>query len=122
MASTLASLPGSFMAAGRHMGLGYLGIVTRMRTRYRRFSQTLFNQFPKILTNGLPAEIGDELALLVADLDRAIGALECGLGVLVAERCGALVVALGGGRVLRAPAPALRELAHPLERAGMILL
>src|SRR5262245_15205614 len=69
----------------------------------------------------LEAEVGHDLSALVLDDDRAFRALEGGLGLFIAEGRGLLVIRLGGARILRPAASALRKCAHPLERAGMIL-
>src|SRR5436305_8906901 len=69
----------------------------------------------------LPANIAHDLAALVLEHVRTFRALQGGLGILIAERRGLLVINLGGAGVLRPAASALRKVAHALERAGMVL-
>src|SRR5581483_7673432 len=69
----------------------------------------------------LEAQGGDELALLVLDRVGTTQSLQRLLGVLVAERSRALVIGLRGVLILGTAAPLLREGAHPLKRAGMVL-
>src|SRR4051812_42851957 len=67
------------------------------------------------------AQRGDELALLVLDRIGAAQPLQSLLGILVAERCGALVIGFRGVLVLGPAAAFLGEGAHPLQRTGMVL-
>src|SRR5258708_16422460 len=69
----------------------------------------------------LEAEIGDKIPALVLDRERAVQALRRGLGVLVAERRGALVIGFRGVLVPGPSTALLRARAHPLQRARMIL-
>src|SRR3954449_6911962 len=76
---------------------------------------------PKRVQRALEAQRGDKLALLVLDRIGTAQPLQRLLGILVAERCGALVVGFRGVLVLWPAAALLREGAHPLQRAGMVL-
>src|SRR5215510_4913791 len=69
----------------------------------------------------LEAQIADEISPLVADHPGTFQAFQGGLGLLVAEGCGLLVIDLGGGGILRSAAPALGKGAHALERPGVTL-
>ena len=60
----------------------------------------------------LKAKIGDEVPVFVSDPEAALRALECGLGVLIAELSGFLVVRLGGAFILGSAAPRLRKCTH----------
>src|SRR5262245_2052179 len=67
------------------------------------------------------AERRHQISALVLDDVRAFHALESGLGVFIAERCGFFVIGLGRGRILRTPSPALRKCTHSFHGAGMVL-
>src|SRR5262249_25439339 len=69
----------------------------------------------------LKAKIRHGVSALILDHPGALDALERGLGIFVAERCGLLVICLGGVRVLLSAATALSECAHPLQRTGVTL-
>lgn len=67
----------------------------------------------------LEAQRGHRIAALVLDQeDRAFQPLERGLGLLVAERRGPLVIGLRGAGILRAAAATFRKRAYPLECAA----
>src|SRR5207302_8175547 len=80
-------------------------------------------QWPKrrSLRRRSEAQRGDELALLVLDRIGTAQALQRLLGVVVAECGGALVIGLRGVLVLRPAVAYLREGAHSLQRAGVVL-
>src|SRR5260370_7226669 len=69
----------------------------------------------------LETKIGDKISALVLDRVRTFDALERFFGVFVAERGGSLVIAFRGARILWPAASLLRERAHPLQLAGVIL-
>src|SRR3954454_3075543 len=69
----------------------------------------------------LEAQRGDEIAMIVLDRIGTADAFQRLLGVLVAERGGALVIGFRGVLVLRPTASFLCERSHSLHRPGMIL-
>ena len=67
------------------------------------------------------AEIGYEISLLVGQHQRTVQAPQQGLGIVVAECRGALVVGFGRGFVGRPASPGLRKQAQPFQRGRVIL-